>query len=425
MPVGRAVRRATFLAIFATLGAPLDWSRVQTGLVAVALTLVALLSESRAPSAAWLASIASSYVASTLRFGLSRAAVPGAVDLPEWVWLALLTSYWAISTAQIAAAYASRSGTRLDPIARPLAIGLVGWLVVGCLTTIVLILAGQRTPDPAFNWIDLATMPVGYFLVVIVTLCALGIIADIRSALERAAARLEPRPFEPKVERLWRLGSAMTADLIPGRTAALEAAEHDQRTRLAGDLHARVLPDLRRAISEAEAGGDPGALADRLRSIDLELDRLMADRWPVVLEAFGLVRALEDLAERLEADGSPPITIEIERSHAFADSAEREVDRQPQAVERAAWRFAQVTLDNAIRHAGAGAITIASSLARDRLRLVVADDGRGLPAEPAAPGPRGRGLADAARRAADVGAAVTVRPGPRGGVEAVFDWDPR
>ena len=187
-----------------------------------------------------------------------------------------------------------------------------------------------------------------------------------------------------------------------------------ERTRLAGDLHAVVLPSLRRAIAEAEAGGDPEAVARHLRAVDLELERLMADRWPVVLEAFGLVRALEDLAERLEADGSPPVTIEVEHGGAG--------DRQPAPVERAAWRFALVTLDNAVRHAAASAITVSVATAPDRLHLVVADDGRGLPATPSPQRPHGRGLPDATRRAADVGATVEVRSRPTNGTEATFDW---
>jgi len=59
-----------------------------------------------------------------------------------------------------------------------------------------------------------------------------------------------------------------------------------------------------RSAAGAGAGLPIENLAERLRSVDLELERLMADRWPVVLDAFGLVAALEDLAERIEADGA-------------------------------------------------------------------------------------------------------------------------
>jgi signal transduction histidine kinase len=145
--------------------------------------------------------------------------------------------------------------------------------------------------------------------------------------------------------------------------------------------------------------------------VDTELERLMADRWPVVLEAFGLVAALEDVAEVLEADGSPPISIDVERAG----------DRPPAAVERAAWRFAQVALDNAVRHGAPGTIAVTVAVDATTLRLIVADDGAGIdPAIPMRPG--ARGLADATRRALEVGAAVRAEPGAGGGSLATFDW---
>src|SRR5205085_9476349 len=97
------------------------------------------------------------------------------------------------------------------------------------------------------------------------------------------------------------------------QSAAKEASLAAERTRHAGDLHAVVLPTLRRAIADAEAGGDPDVLARQLRTVDLELERVMADRWPVVLEAFGLVAALEDLAEQVEAGGGPAVEPDVGR----------------------------------------------------------------------------------------------------------------
>jgi signal transduction histidine kinase len=209
----------------------------------------------------------------------------------------------------------------------------------------------------------------------------------------------------------WPVAVATVRELIPGQAAAEEAALAAERTRLAGDLHANVLPALRRAITEAEAGGDPEDLARRLRGVDLELERLMADRWPVVLEAFGLVAAFEDLAERLEADGAPPITIDVHASG----------DRPPAAVERAAWRFAQLTLDNAVRHAVAAAIGVAVAVGPSAVRVVISDDGAGFdPLQPSRPA--ARGLADATRVASEVGAAVEIGRGPESGTTAVFDW---
>jgi len=98
----------------------------------------------------------------------------------------------------------------------------------------------------------------------------------------------------------------------------------------------------------------------------------MADRWPVVLEAFGLIAALEDLAEQIEADTSLAVQIDVERAG----------DRPPPAIERVVWRVAQIAVDNAVRHAAASTITVTLWVEPDRVSLRVTDDGRGF--DPAA-----------------------------------------
>jgi signal transduction histidine kinase len=327
--------------------------------------------------------------------------------------VAAVASIWAIGTAAMAAGYATRPGQRLDRIAVPAAVVLVGWLAIGCATTVGLVLAGQRQPDPAFTWVDVATVPVQVYVLVVLALVALGVIADVRAAAIRADERLTAA-VDPgsRQQRLWALAVATARELVPGQATA-DAAIHDaERTRLAGDLHAVVLPSLRRAIAAAEADGDPETVASHLRTVDLELERLMADRWPVVLEALGLVRALEDLAERLEADGAPAIQIEVVGPGG----------RPPVAVERAAWRCGQVALDNAIRHGRPTAISVSVATAPSALQLTVADDGRGYVETTGGSVPRGRGIADARQRAADVGATVRLGPGTDGGTVVTFDW---
>jgi signal transduction histidine kinase len=400
-----------FLSLIPLALGPLEPGRLLTFLVALGALCVAALATRRAPTVAWLASIGASYLAASLFFDQARAVVAGETDRTAWVVSAAAASLWAIVTASIAGRYATRPGCRLDPVAMPAAAGIVGWLVVACLTTIGLVLAGQRAPDPAFTWVDVAIVPIGAYLPLVLVLVGLGAAADVRAARDRAKDRLGPPLGSSGAERARRLAAATARELVPGQAAAVEAAQVAERTRIAGDLHASVLPTLRRAIAEAEAGGDPAVLAARLRTVDVELERLMADRWPVVLEAFGLVAALEDVAEALEADGSPPIAIDVERAG----------ERPPATVERAAWRFAQVALDNAVRHGSPETIALTVAVDAATLRLTVADDGAGLdPTLPARPG--ARGLADAARRAADVGASVRVEPRATGGTIAAFDW---
>jgi two-component system sensor histidine kinase UhpB len=137
----------------------------------------------------------------------------------------------------------------------------------------------------------------------------------------------------------------------------------------------------------------------------------MADRWPVVLETFGLVEALEDLAERTETAAGIPIVIEIDGS----------TGRPPAEIERTAWRVAQLALDNAVRHAAATQITVVIAVAADRVDLSIADDGRGI--DPTGPTrPAGRGLADLVRRAAAAGGRVAIAAGPTSGTIVRFAW---
>ena len=372
---------------------------------------LALLARSAIPGLAWVALIVASLVASAVPIGLSRQADPVVIGVGPWLLIAARSAAAAIVTAGIAALYATRPERRLRGEVATLAVLLVGWLAVACLLAVVLVLAGARS-DPAFNLIDVALTPIALYVHVVLLLTALGAAGDLRAATQRADIRLpggaRAGVDEPSVgDRL----RAVLRELIPGQADADAAAIEAERVRLAGDLHAVVLPSLRRAIAEAEAGLPIENLAERLRSVDLELERLMADRWPVVLDAFGLVAALEDLAERTEAESPIQVVLEIGLVR----------DRPRPEIERTAWRIAQLALDNAVRHASASQVAIGIAYATDRVWLSVADDGRGFePADPARPG--ARGLVDLGRRAAAIGGSIAVEVGTPTGTVVRFDW---
>jgi signal transduction histidine kinase len=382
-------------------------------LLALAAVCVAALARHRAPSLAWVATIGGCFAAASIPIDQARAADPEALGIGTWLGFALPASLGAITTLGIAAQYAIRPDRRLGRLSVPLAVGAWIWLIVACVTTIVAIINGQSA-DPAFTWVDVATAPIAWFVRFVVVVTALGALADVRAGHQHARERLgDSPPRTPAAEHAWALAVATLRELVPGQSAAEEATVAAERTRLAGDLHAAVLPGLRRAIAEAESGGDPDALARQLRTVDLELERLMADRWPVVLEAFGLVAALEDLAEQVETDTGLAVQIDVERAG----------ERPPPAIERAAWRVAQLAIDNAARHAEASAITVTVAVGPDRLALAIADDGRGFDlAAGGAVRPGARGLTDATRRAAAVAATIRIEPRNGGGTTVAFDW---
>ena len=265
----------------------------------------------------------------------------------------------------------------------------------------------------------MATAPIALFVPFVGLVTCLGLAGDVRAAARRAMGRTAPADpvasgsARSRSARTVALAAATLRELWPGQADLDETTRSAERTRLAGDLHAVVLPSLRQAIAEAEAGGDPDALARHLRTVDLELERLMADRWPVVLEAFVLVAALEDIAERIETDGGLKVEIDVERAG----------ERPPVAIERTAWRVAQVALDNVVRHAAATTVTITVGVAAGQVALAIADDGRGVASGPAATSrPGARGLADATRRTETIGATIRLEPRLGGGTIVVFNW---
>jgi signal transduction histidine kinase len=321
----------------------------------------------------------------------------------------------AIVTVGVAALFASRPERPVAAWLPSAATFLVAWLAAACLVIIALVIAGARY-DPAFTWVDVATWPVEVYVWFVLLLTAVGVAADLRAATRRAGARLiENTPADPARSNV--LGARLRAtlrELVPGQPAADAAAIEAERVRLAGDLHAVVLPALRRAIAEVEAGGPIENLAERLRTVDVELERLMADRWPVVLDAFGLVEALEELAERAEADGNRRVELEITEA----------TGRPRPDVERAAYRFAQVALDNAVRHAAASRIEINVAMAPDHVAVSIADDGTGFePADPVRAG--ARGLVDLRRRAAAIGGSVKIEARRPSGTIVRFEWPSR
>jgi signal transduction histidine kinase len=211
--------------------------------------------------------------------------------------------------------------------------------------------------------------------------------------------------------RLWRFGASLADELLPSRVAGRRVAVESERARLAADLHALVLPDLRRAAATAEAAGMPPTVQVDLRRALEDVEQLMHERQSVVLEQFGLVAALEWLAERTEERS--PIRVELELDGEVPDGPGA-IDP---AVARAAFRIALLALDNVVRHADATAATLRVAADHEALRLVVVDDGRAV-----APADRrnGRGVADMHSAAAGSGGSIDIRFDPDTRVEAAW-----
>lgn len=194
------------------------------------------------------------------------------------------------------------------------------------------------------------------------------------------------------------------------RRRAVEA----ERARLASTLHAEFLPNLERLASENAAGASREEVSERLRELQDEVRRLMAERRLVVLEEFGIVEALEWLVAQAEERVSFAIDLTVDDASML--------DRPPRDVERAAFRIAQLAVENAIQHAGPSRLTLHVLARPDRLTLSVTDDGRWLAPSPADRRRDHVGIADMRSEADNVRAAVEVTPSQGGGTTVQFAW---
>jgi two-component system, NarL family, sensor kinase len=145
-------------------------------------------------------------------------------------------------------------------------------------------------------------------------------------------------------------------------------------------------------------------LADHAAEAAQEVRRVLAELGPVGLGHGGLVAALETIAARLTAGGGPTVTVE----------SSGDLDALDERVAEALYAIAVEALNNAVRHAGARACRVQLEAAA-RIRLVVEDDGGGIPPDAVA----GLGSASMRRRAGEVGGELFVTSGAGTRIEAV------
>jgi signal transduction histidine kinase len=388
-------------------------------LVATAAWCVLILIGSTRPSVGWLAAILALVTVTLDLAGLLRGARATA-DAPTWSWLLLLLAVVAVGTVAAAAAYAADPARRLGWWVLPVA---VGGVVVMAAAAVVAI---ATAPGP----VDRTTSPLGSgslvtrgFLIVTLGLVALGILGDLRPAARRARRRLAVERPTPTTGRdrvdaglLW--ARLFADELSPGRTRAGRAATAE-RSRLARDLHAEVVPGLRRALAQASGDAPVGELESTLRGVLGTVESIGNDEHAIQLELGGLVPAIEWLAERAEAESTVRITIDVVEHGTDAGSP-------PAEVAAAAYRVAGLAIDNVLRHAPGSAVAIRVESGASVVHLAIDDDGPGLdPAAVDAARRAGhRGLADMATEAAGCGGSLAIEPMPGGGrgTRVRFDW---
>ena len=217
-----------------------------------------------------------------------------------------------------------------------------------------------------------------------------------------------------RVRTIGRLAQARS-----GLLAELTGLEERERRALSEHLHDGALQYVLAArfdLDDARETGDPAAF-DRLEQALAESTRLLrstvAELHPAVLARAGLPSALRDLATAAAARGGLAVTVDAE-----GWPAGERTEADPLL-----YRTAAELLNNVVKHAQAASAVVTLELADGTARLVVADDGVGMPENArgrrAAPRPHRAGLAHAADRrgrwAVHVGGQPPARHGGDGG----------
>lgn len=199
--------------------------------------------------------------------------------------------------------------------------------------------------------------------------------------------------------------------------AAIESAE-EERARLARDIHDTSLQELAGVIGQLQSRPDTEEESEALRRVADQLRRMSTELRPPVLDDLGLGAALEFVADRTRRDG-------VEVATTIDDQAgiERET-RAPASVELAVFRIVEQALSNVLLHSGATRVSVDGTVAGDRVRIIVHDDGRGISrADLDEAARRGRlGLASMRRRAELIGATLDVDGAPGRGTTVLVSW---
>ena len=207
-----------------------------------------------------------------------------------------------------------------------------------------------------------------------------------------------------------------------GQRATLQALEAE-RSRVARDLHDVPLQELTAVIHRLDKRHGAAAETEQLREIAGHLRNVSISLRPPVLDDVGLGAALAEMANRRSDDGDVPIRVDLDDRTQIDPGS-----RPPADVELAVFRIVQEATTNALRHAHASLIVVGGVIGRDRLRVSVFDDGRGINPQSIALAQRaGRlGVLSMRERAAAIGAILSVAPAPDGsGTSISVEWSGR
>ena len=186
----------------------------------------------------------------------------------------------------------------------------------------------------------------------------------------------------------------------------------EERTRLAREIHDTLLQgvtgialQLRAALPHVQASSDDALttlerVADLAENTSREAREVVWDMRPNTLNGEEFVRAVEITAHRALADTSVVLQFTVSGRPRLLD----------EDAQRVVLRIVQEAMANVVRHAAANAICLTLAFGPHRLRVAVADDGRGFTVEPDFRSYAGHwGLVGMRERADQIGASLQVQ----------------
>ena len=169
----------------------------------------------------------------------------------------------------------------------------------------------------------------------------------------------------------------------------LQSVREEERTRIARELHDELGQMLMGVKLDAKwlakrlNDGQPEVI-DKLgamsRLIDETLDamrRVAADLRPTMLDDLGLAAAVEWLTEDFAERTGISVRLEIDLENGQCNCRETGCDLDAK-VATAAFRIVQECLTNVARHAEAGHVLVSLDCNKEKLMLLLSDDGKGM-----------------------------------------------
>jgi signal transduction histidine kinase len=209
-------------------------------------------------------------------------------------------------------------------------------------------------------------------------------------ASQAGAAFEKARLYQIALDQLEELRKARTklareSQELEQALAAMVRVQEEERARIAADVHDSVVQMMVGSLCELQA-----AMAHFPHELDMvhakqhksralirdsvtELRRVIFDLRPIMLDAAGLVPAVESLVEDMKSMFDSELELKVSGTPCRFSSE----------VEIGAYRIIQEAVNNALNHSHAASVTISTQFANGTLGITVSDDGQGFSVEEA------------------------------------------